>query len=263
MNAINIKNLSFSFKENIILNTISLNIKKGQIYGLLGPNGSGKTTLLNLLSGVLKSNIGTIELFGKNIEELDYREKSKLIAVVSQTPSIIYGFSVEEYVLLGRNPHLSFWESEGYNDEKIMKESLRMCEIINLSNRKIESLSGGEMQKVLIARALAQETPIMLLDEPTAYLDIRSQIFVLNLIQFLVEKHKKTVLLSIHDINLASQYCDYLGILKNNKIVLSGIPEEIMVREKLETVYKIPIYVTRNPLNNKIVVIPSGKSLFN
>ena len=263
MNAINIQNLSFSFEEELILNSISLSVKKGGIYGLLGPNGSGKTTLLNLLSGVLKSNIGTIELFGGNIDNLDYREKSKLIAVVPQMPSILFGFSVEDYVLLGRNPHLSFWESEGYDDEKMMKKSLKMCEIVNLSERKIESLSGGEMQKVLIARALAQETPIMLLDEPTAHLDIRSQISVLNLIQSLVKEYKKTIFLSIHDINLASQYCDHLGILKHNKIVLSGIPEEVMVKEKLESVYEIPIYVTKNPLNNKIIVIPSGKSLFN
>jgi len=135
MNAINIQNLSFSFEEELILNSISLSVKKGGIYGLLGPNGSGKTTLLNLISGVLKSKIGTIELFGGNIENLDYKEKSKLITVVPQMPSILSGFSVEDYVLLGRNPHLSFWESEGYNDEKMMKKSLKMCEIVNLSER--------------------------------------------------------------------------------------------------------------------------------
>ena len=144
MNAINIQNLSFSFEKTLILKSISLSVKKGGIYGLLGPNGSGKTTLLNLLSGALKSTVGTIELFGENIEQLDYTEKSKLIAVVPQMPSILSGFSVEDYVLLGRNPHLSFWEFEGYNDEKIMKKLLPR-EVLTVSQTMFVSRDKGEI----------------------------------------------------------------------------------------------------------------------
>ena len=198
-----------------MLNGISLAIDRGEIAGIIGPNGSGKTTLLKLLSKVLKQESGSIRLMGRDLASMKHKEIARIVGVVPQGTSIAFSFTVREVVLMGRSPHLGILQMEQEADLKIADNAMGLTDTLELADRNIDELSGGECQRVIIARALAQEPKIMLLDEPTSYLDINHQLEIFDLIKRLNKERDLTVVIVSHDLNMAAEYCDRLILLKD------------------------------------------------
>ena len=241
-----------------VLKGVDLHIKKGEFVCIIGPNGSGKTTLLKAITRIIKPAKGNIFLEGRDLNNIDKREIAKKMAVVSQNLPIV-SMTVKEFVLLGRTPHyktLQLLENE--SDIEVVEHAISMTGIERLQNSLMSEISGGEVQLSLIARALAQEPWILLLDEPTAHLDITHQVNILDLIKRLNKDYQLTVIIILHDLNLASEYCDRLILMNNGQITKTGIPEEVLNSIDLEEVYKTPVVVEKNPLSNKpfVLIVP-------
>lgn len=250
-----IKELSCGYYNRQILWDINLEVSAQEIAGIIGPNGSGKTTLLRAVSRLLKPKGGLIELDGKNIWQMSYRELAKKIAVVSQG-LLEETLTVEEFVLLGRTPYfkgLQLFETN--HDFEVARECMAFTDLLRLKNRFLSQISGGERQLALIARALAQEPALLLLDEPTTYLDITHQVGMLDLIRRLNRKIGLTVLMVLHDLNLASEYCDKLVLLSNGKVYKQGRPEEVLNYKTIEEVYKTVVVVQKNPISKKPYIL--------
>jgi iron complex transport system ATP-binding protein len=250
-----IKGLGCGYDDRQILWDINLEVSAKEIVGIIGPNGSGKTTLLRAVSRMLKPKEGTIHLDGRDIWQMKYKELSRKIAVVSQG-SPEESLTVEEFVLLGRIPYfegLQFLETN--RDFEVAKECMTLTDVLRLKDKPIGQISGGERQLALIARALAQEPALLLLDEPTAYLDIAHQVRILDLIRRFNRKFGLTVLMVLHDLNLASEYCDKLVLLSEGKVYRQGIPEEVLNYESIEEVYKTVVVVEKNPVSKKPYIL--------
>lgn len=246
-----IKDLTCGYDTKFILQDINLKVEDKELIGIIGPNGSGKTTLLRAISGVLKPKKGTVSFAGKDICQIGRRELAKTVAVVSQNFEGA-GFSVEEFILLGRMPHfqkLQFLETQ--KDFQIAQECMAKTSTTKFKNQPIDQISGGERQLALIARALAQEPKLLLLDEPTAHLDITHQVGVLDLIKRLNREFGLTVIMVLHDLNLASEYCHRLVLLNQGKMHKIGSPEEVLTYQIIEEVYKTVVVVRRNPISAK------------
>ena len=239
--------LDLAYGDKPILHEINLSLARGELLGVIGPNGSGKTTLIRCLSGVLKPTIGSVTLEGKNIQALPDQERARHIAVVPQSAQLPPAFTVLESVSLGRTPHLSWLGRLGASDLEIVQRALQSCEITHLGDRRISELSGGEQQRVLLARALAQDCPVLLLDEPTAHLDLHHQVALLNLVRHMAREQNLAVLVAIHDLNLASLYADRLILLIDGRIRASGTPSEVLTTETLQNAYQVPLQVHANP----------------
>mgnify|MGYP000849907637 CR=1 FL=1 len=253
-----ISDLSCGYGTKIIINKISLHIEKGEFIGIIGPNGSGKTTLLKAITHLIKPKNGRILLEGRDLHSTDKREIAKKMAVVSQNLPIV-SMTVKEFVLLGRTPHyktLQLFENE--NDIEVVEHAMIMTGIKRLQNNLMSEISGGEIQLALIARALAQEPWILLLDEPTAHLDITHQVNILDLIKRLNKEYQLTVIIVLHDLNLASEYCDRLVLMNNGQVSKMGTPEEVLNYVDLEEVYKTLVVVEKNPLSKKpfVLIVP-------
>lgn len=250
-----VENLSSGYGKKTVLYNINFNIKKGELIGIIGPNGSGKTTLLKSISRVLKLQKGRVLLMGKEISKIEFRELAKTVAVVSQQSDAAW-MTVEEYVLLGRMPYFTgfqFFETE--HDREISAKYIGLTGIHSLKDKPMAELSGGERQLAFIARALAQEPALLLLDEPTAYLDITHQIGILDLIRRLNTDLGITVVMILHDLNLASEYCSRLILLNNGSIFSDGTPHEVLTYKAIEEVYKTIVVVEKNPLSHKPFVL--------
>ncbi|MBP8697913.1 MAG: ABC transporter ATP-binding protein [Syntrophorhabdaceae bacterium] len=250
--------LSCGYGTKIIINRINLHIKKGEFVCIIGPNGSGKTTLLKAITRIIKPAKGNIFLEGRDLNNIDKREIAKKMAVVSQNLPIV-SMTVKEFVLLGRTPHYKTLQLlENKSDIEVVEHAISMTGIERLQNSLMSEISGGEVQLSLIARALAQEPWILLLDEPTAHLDITHQVNILDLIKRLNKDYQLTVIIILHDLNLASEYCDRLILMNNGQITKTGIPEEVLNSIDLEEVYKTPVVVEKNPLSNKpfVLIVP-------
>lgn len=221
--------------ENHILKGLSIHANKREFVGIIGPNGSGKSTLLKCIYRTLKPSIGTIFLDNKNIKEFSMKESAKKMAVVSQHNNYNFDFTVSDMVLMGRAPHKKFIEKDNAEDYKIMKESLSKVGMLSYANRNFSSLSGGEKQRIILARALAQNTECLILDEPTNHLDIKYQL------QFMatVKKLGITVISAIHDLNIAALYCDKIYAIKSGKIVSYGTPKEVLTEELIKSLYEV------------------------
>jgi iron complex transport system ATP-binding protein len=239
-----------------VLENIKFSVREHEFLGIMGPNGSGKTTLLRCISRILKPKIGTVLLESKDIYKLKPKETAKKIAMVPQRGlTTNFPFIALDLVLMARTPHLGLLEYENTKDIEIAREAMRITHTLQLAHRAISELSGGELQRVIIARALAQEPKVLLLDEPTLHLDIQCQLEILELIKNLV-KEKLAVVAVFHDLNLASQYCNKLILLNNKKIVSAGLPEEVLTPENIKKVYNIDALVRRHPITNSIYVMP-------
>jgi len=239
-----------------VLQNINLKIPRGSFTGIIGPNGSGKTTLFRAISGVLTKLRGEILLDGKKLSEHSLKDKAKKIAVVNQyiVADAIY---VEDYVLMGRMPyHSRFTFFESKSDYEIAHKYMKLTHTYRLKDKLMTQLSGGEQQLVDIARALTQEPDLLLLDEPTAHLDIGHQVQILNLLQHLNRELKLSVLMIIHDLNLAGEYCNFLLMMNNGKIHVKGVPEEVLHYKHIEAVYNTIVITETNPLSGKPVVFP-------
>ena len=251
MSIIKLEQIGFRYNEHWVLKNVSFEVNKGEFLGILGPNGSGKTTLLNIIDGILAPQEGEIWINGTTCKKLKRENLARIIAVVSQDSPMIFPFTVQEIVLMGRAPHLSKWRFEGETDFKIAHQSMEMTDTLSLMNRSMNALSGGERQRVLIARALAQEPQIMLLDEPTAFLDIKHQIDFFDLVKTLNKEQALTVIAVTHDINLASLYCDRIVLLRSGYIHCMGSPDEVIDESNIKEVYETNVTVDRNPVTGQ------------
>jgi len=251
------ENIDFSYNDARVLRDVSFAVQSGEFVGLIGPNGSGKTTLLHLIDGILRPQAGLIRIQGAPAHEMPRDAMARIVAVVPQEAPMIFPFLVREIVLMGRTPHLGKWRFEGEKDLMIVKRAMEMTDTLALADRSMNRLSGGERQRVLIARALAQEPRLLLLDEPTASLDIRHQSEFFNLIRALNRAQALTVMAVTHDINLASLYCDRIILLKEGRIRMTGRPEEVITEEHIHAVYETPVLVDRHPVMDLPRVTPN------
>lgn len=234
-----------------IVKEVSLKVETGKIVGLFGPNGSGKSTLLKGIYRTLKLNKGEVYVDGKNLKSYSSRQIAKMLGVVTQFTTLNFDFSVEEMVLMGRSPHKGAFERDKEEDFKIVRECLKTVDMEDFADRKFLTLSGGEKQRILLARALAQETELLILDEPTNHLDIKYQLQTMNIIKNL----KKGVLLALHDLRLAFLYCDEVYIMKDGEVVANGAPKEVITEELIRKVYEVESRVYENPITGEMDVV--------
>ncbi len=249
---INIKDVDIYLGGIQILHEINTYIDQGNSIGLIGPNGSGKTSLLRTINGILQPGSGSIYIDGKNISEFSSKEISRYVGTLPQNTSLSFNFEVRKIVEMGRYPHTSRFQNNLNSD--IVDNALEKTNIGHLSNRKITDVSGGERQRVLLARALAQQTPILLLDEPTTNLDINHQIQTLDIVHDLVEDENKTVISAIHDLDLAARYCDQLLLLSEGKIVDSGEPSSVLNSDIIDEVFNSSSIIFQNPITGTPII---------
>ncbi len=250
-----VQNLICGYDSKFLLQDINFRMDTGEFVGIIGPNGSGKTTLLRAITRMLKPKTGAILLEEKDIWQMGFKELAKKIAVVSQ--NVETGFmNVEEFILLGRIPYygrLQFLEAK--RDLDIAKKCMTLTDTYKLRDRSMGEISGGERQLVLIARALAQEPGLLLLDEPTAHLDITHQVGILDLIRRLNRELQLTVIMVLHDLNLASEYCHRLILINEGRIHKTGRPEEVLNYKVIEEVYKTVVVVEKNPISSRPYIL--------
>ncbi|HUL70101.1 MAG TPA: ABC transporter ATP-binding protein [Gemmatimonadales bacterium] len=236
--------------ERLIVSAVSLEVHPGEIVGLLGPNGSGKSTLLRCVYRVLRPVRGTIELDGENVWALSQREAARRIAAVVQEPASDFDLTVWDVVSMGRSPHLGMLDRTRARDEELIAAALDRVEALHLAARRVETLSGGEKQRVLLARALAQEGRLLVLDEPTNHLDIRHQLELVQLLRAL----GLTALTALHDLNLAATYCDRIYVLNTGSLVAGGTPEEVLTPSLVTTVFGVGATRTRHPVTERVAL---------
>ena len=260
MSTIAASGLTFRYREEWVISDIDLTVREDESVALIGPNGSGKSTLLKLLSGILRPERGEILIGGVAIGRLARREISRRMALVSQEGSGQFPFTVMDVVLMGRTPYLSGFQMEKAGDIDKARRAMEVTELTHLSDRPIGELSGGERQRVFIARALCQDTGILLLDEPTAFLDIAHQVSLLLLINDLNRAYHKTIVSVTHDINLASSFFDRIVILSGGRIVADGKPEEVITEATIRRVYGTDVLVDISPVSSRPRVTPMGRA---
>ncbi len=230
-----------------VLSDVTLRLSPGDFVAVAGPNGSGKSTLIRALSRVLRPRLGSALLDGRDLYALPARESARAIAVLPQESSIEFEFSCEEVVMMGRAPHLGRFETESECDRAVVRDAMERTSTWELRSRPVVELSGGERQRVLLARAFAQEPKILLLDEPTAHLDVSFQVQILRLVRELRDDRKTAVLASLHDLNLAAAYADRIVLLSKGRIAASGTPKEVLVESVLRPVFGPEITVRAHP----------------
>lgn len=256
MYALEIKDLEFGYNENLVIKGVSFNIEKGKFVSIIGPNGSGKSTLLKTINHLYNPTKGSILVDGININDMKKRDLAKKIALVPQDTVVDYDFTVEEIVLMGRHPYKSRFQKEDEGDYKVINESLEMTNTLKLKKRLITEISGGERQRVIIAKALAQKPSIILLDEPTSHLDINHQMDILNLLKRLNKEHGTTIILVIHDINLAARYSDEIILIDKGKISDMGKPEDIITSDNIENIYNLKVAIEKNKYTDTTYITP-------
>ncbi len=249
-----VHNFSCGYGDKFVLRDVNLQARHGEISGIIGPNGSGKTTLFRGITGELPARSGEVLLNGRDISQMPYNARARSMAVVAQH---VYAtdVTVEEYVLMGRLPHRKqFQLFETKEDYEIAHHYMQLTNVYDLRDKLMSKISGGEQQLANIARALTQQPELLLLDEPTSHLDITHQVQILNLIQKLNEEMKLSVLMIIHDLNLAGEYCDYLVMLKDGQPFKQGLPDEVLNYQVIEEGYKTVVVVQPNPVSHKPAV---------
>jgi len=239
------------------LDGVTLSIPAGCLTAVLGPNGSGKSTLLRALLGVIAPSAGTVTLEERNVRAWDRRELARMVGVVPQSETITFPITVREMVAMGRFPHLGPLRAEVGRDREAVEKALERCHIGELRNRQVATLSGGELQRVRIARALAQEPRALALDEPTASLDLRHEMSIMGLLRGWTDGGI-TVLLITHQLNLAARFADRMILLDRGRVAAEGTPSEVFRREVMEHVYGWPVRVGQDPVTGSLRVVPLG-----
>ncbi|MCI7223551.1 MAG: ABC transporter ATP-binding protein [Fusobacterium gastrosuis] len=256
MEIIEIKNLNFSYKDKQVLKNISLNIEKTKITGIIGPNGCGKSTLAKNIIKYLVGSYEYVKVDGRDLREISFKDLAKLISYIPQKINIVNNISVFDFILLGRYPLLkNTWDFYQKEDFDAVNENIKLLKIEELKNRNIESLSGGELQKVLLAKALVQEAKILLLDEPTSALDLNNAVEFMKILQQVCKKKSITAVIIIHDLNLATLFCEELIILKNGEFIVKGEPKEVINEENMRDIYNLDCSVLFNS-DGKLYIIP-------
>ena len=256
MKAVEVQDLSFSYRNGRVLRGVSFTLGGGEILGVIGPNSAGKTTLLRLLSRVLTPEAGRIFLFGRDLAAMAKREVARHVAVVPQEFQVAFPFTVEQVVSMGRYPHTHGIGLENPDDQQVVQQALDETGTSHLSRKYLDQLSGGEKQRAVIARALAQEPRLLLLDEPMAHLDLSHQMEIVRLLKRLKQERGLTIILVSHDLNAAVECSDRLLLLKSGEVVTAGRPEEVMRPEILEKAYGCPIWIGTDPETGSMRILP-------
>ena len=256
------KNVSFGYGSMQVLHDVNAHVLMGEMVGIIGPNGAGKTTLLRLLSGYLVPGNGTIELFGKDLRTYEKRMLARHVATLPQTIETIFPYTVEEFILMGRYPHLDKGLGYGRGEAEVVHEVMDQMGISRLSNRIVSTLSEGERQKVYLAQCIAQNPRVLLLDEPVSHLDIKHQMQTLELLAALNEKGL-TILMILHDLNLASEFCSRILLLSRGRVFADGTPEATLTYQRIEEAYGTVVVVRTNPLSGKPLVLPVASKYLN
>ena len=253
--SLEVRSVSASYGVKKVLESVDFKAERGEFLGIIGPNGSGKTTLLRTILRILKPKMGVVMINKRNIWDFNEKEFAKIFACVPQDTHISFDFTAIDVVLMGRNPHLRRFEFESERDFEIARRCMLLTKCWHLAERPVTELSGGERQRVLIARALAQEPKVLLLDEPTAHLDINYQIEIMELLRELASSGL-IIIAAIHDLNLASQFCDRLILLHSGKIEAIGEPEAVITAENIRKTFGADVVVRRNEITGRIFVLP-------
>ncbi|MCB8983394.1 MAG: heme ABC transporter ATP-binding protein [Ardenticatenaceae bacterium] len=253
-----IQNLSAAYGVRRVLEDVSLTVAAGEVLAVIGPNGAGKSTLVRTVSGVLPLQSGQVSVGERPLHSLSINERARCLAVVPQARQLPGSFTVRETILLGRTPYLGWLGKSSRQDQEQVDWALERTCLVELAERKVGELSGGEQQRVLLARALVQAAPVLLLDEPTTHLDLQHQSSLLNLLRSLAAEQNLAVLIVLHDLNLASLYADRVALLVNGRIQAIGVPREVLTSANLTAVFHIPIEVIAHPAYGTPLVLPDG-----
>lgn len=254
-----VQSIASGYGERRVLEEITFNVGRGEVVALIGPNGAGKTTLMRTLSGVLKPSAGRILLAGEDAAQLTPAQRAAKIAVVPQARELPEDFTVWQTVLLGRTPYLGWLGRVSAEDRRRAAQAMERSRLSGYEGRKVGELSGGEQQRVLLARALAQETPILLLDEPTSNLDLQHQSVLLNLVREQAHHGGQAALMAVHDLNLAALYADRVILLADGRLQACGTPEQVLTPDLLQAVYHVPVRVVTHPDYGTPLILPDGR----
>lgn len=255
MNILTVRDIVSGYGERAIINGISFSVERGEFIGIIGPNGAGKSTLLKTISRVIHPKSGHVSIGEEDIFKMPLKEFAKSVAFVGQDTQVAFPFTVSEIVLMGRFPYLRVFQSESKEDLDAVHQALTVTDCTNFVSRPIDQLSAGERQRVFIAKALAQNPRLILLDEPTSHLDISHQIQILDILKELSEANGISMISVFHDLNLASEYCDRLLLIEDGIIFAEGKPQEVLKYEILEEVYKTVVIVKENPLSKRPYIL--------
>ncbi|MFC2014528.1 ABC transporter ATP-binding protein [Chloroflexota bacterium] len=260
---IEVENLKLGYGHTEVVKDLSFQVNPGEMVGLIGPNGSGKSTIIKAMSNVLRPFSGRVLLDDRNIVKIPRVEVARLIGVVPQIPLLPSTFTAFEIVLMGRNPHLRMFQYEGAGDMAITWQAMGKTATQSLAERMVGELSGGEIQRLVVARVLAQQPKSILLDEPTANLDINHQVEILDLIKGLCREENLTVVITLHDLNLASQYCDRLVLINEGLVHAQGTPTDVINEDNMSAVYGAENCVYSHPVNGlPIILVKAGNGRF-
>ncbi|MBJ7537885.1 Fe(3+) dicitrate ABC transporter ATP-binding protein FecE [Marinomonas transparens] len=240
-------NLSVGYHNNIVVDQVNLTIPEGKIIALLGPNGCGKSTLLKAMARILPPMAGQVQWQGQNLHKIPSKQLARKLALLPQTQPIPEGIKVVDLVSYGRSPYTGFWGRINAEDKRIIKRVMQETKITELANQLVSELSGGQRQRVWLAMTLAQDTPYLLLDEPTTYMDLNHQVELMHLLrQF--NKQGKTIITVLHDINQAARYCDHLILMKHGEIIRQGSPETVLTKALLKSVFSLNAQIHQDPI---------------
>ncbi|NOQ97131.1 MAG: ATP-binding cassette domain-containing protein [Calditrichae bacterium] len=254
---IKLESVEFSYQQKKVLHNIQLSVTPGEFVGLIGPNGAGKSTLLKLIDRILHPGSGRISVRNKPLESYTRKELARIMGYVQQNFSTAYNYSVMDIILMGRFPYQRVWTFESRLDREIALKAMETTDCIHLKEREFATLSGGEKQLVILASALAQEPDILLLDEPTAALDLKHQFHFYQILKKLQFQQQKTVISVTHDVNLASQFCNRIIILKDGTVRADGPVKEVLQAQLIQEIYGIPVQVIPHPESNLPVILPT------
>lgn len=256
MKAYSLHGVSLRYGDHSVLRDLRLEIEAGEFVGILGPNGCGKTTLLNLLAGVLRPSGGAIQLFEKNLQDYSRREVARLVSVLPQETTVDFPFSALEVVLMGRAPYLRRFQWEGLADLRLAEEAMRRTDCWQFRERDVRQLSGGERERVLLARALAQQPKILLLDEPTTHLDLRHQAEIYRLLRLLHREQGLTILAVLHDLNFAASACGRLLLLADGGLRAQGPTEAVLSPQTIREAFGTPVQRRIDPESGRPFFFP-------
>jgi iron complex transport system ATP-binding protein len=258
LHRITAKQLVLAYGDRVVVEGITTEIPPGKVTTIIGPNGCGKSTLLRALARLLRPKTGEVLLDGKAITSMRTREVARVMGMLPQSPTAPEGLTVADLVAKGRHPHQSWLRQWSGDDEAEVSAALRLTGMQSLAGRPVDELSGGQRQRAWISMALAQKTDVLLLDEPTTYLDLAHQVEVLDLVDQLHSELGRTVVMVLHDLNLAVRYSDHLIVMREGKIVASGSPEELVSAELLRAVFGLESHVLVDPVSLRPLIVPVG-----
>ena len=255
--AVDARNVTFAVEAATLLDSVGLHASRGELVGLIGPNGSGKSTFLHTVSGLLRHQAGTVTLSGVDLRAMSPKEVASGLSLVPQIAPYTHGFTSMELVLMGRYPHLGRFQVEGQEDDQIARKAMRLTETEQYADRTLDTMSGGERQRVFVSRALAQQPRVLLLDEPTSNLDVLHQLKVFELVRRLVDDGL-TAIAAIHDLNLAARYCDRMVLLSSGRVLAEGTPEQVLEQETVRKAFGVETSVYRDPVTGALAISVIG-----